>query len=109
MKGGINIVDIQYKFKALKASWIPKILSLNHKLKDFFESFSRRNNFDVTYLLNTADSLLNEREKLHYTIPNFYREIMTYFNESKEKSKTQNIWRNMNFFYLLLKISLYVL
>ena len=34
---------------------------------------------------------------LHYTLPNFYREIMTYFNESKAKSKTQNVWRNMNF------------
>ena len=34
---------------------------------------------------------------LHYTIPNFYREITTYFNESMAKSKTQNIQRNMKF------------
>ena len=77
LKWGINIVDIQSKFKAFKASWIPRILSCNHKLKHFFESFCRRNNFDVNYLLDTAGLFLNERKMLHYTIPNFYREIMT--------------------------------
>ena len=78
LKGRINIVNIQSKFKKIQN---PKILSCNHELKDFFESFCRRNNFDVNYLLNTTDSFLNEQEMLHYSIPNFYREIMTYFNE----------------------------
>ena len=97
LKGRINIVEIQSKFKVFKAPWIPKILSCNHELKDFFESFCRRNNFDVNYLLNTIDSFLNEQEMLHYSIPNFYREIMTYFNEYKAKSKTKNIWRDFAF------------
>ena len=73
LKGRINIVDIQSKFKVLKASWIPKILSCNHELKASVEE--------------TTDSFLNEQEMLHYSIPNFYREIMTYFNEYKANLK----------------------
>ena len=72
----MHIVDLESKFKALKASWIPKILSCNHRLKDFLESFCQRNGYDLNYLLKTNDSFLNEDEMLPKHIPYFYREIL---------------------------------
>lgn len=103
LKGGIHIVDLKSKFKALKASWIPKIISCNHKLKDFFQSFCQRNQYDIYYLLKTNDSFLSESGMLHKYIPYFYREIITYFNEAKGNSTTlqfsQNIWKNKRFTY----------
>ena len=104
LDGGLHVVDLESKFKALKASWVPKIVSCNHRLKDFLAGFCKRNNVDLIYLLNTNCSFLKENVLLHKYVPYFYREVITYFNECKDtKCKknifSQNIWRNCLFSY----------
>ena len=42
-RGGINLVDIETKFKALKASWIPRLLKNTGNLCMLFNSILRNN------------------------------------------------------------------
>ena len=64
LNGGLEIPDIESKIKALKVSWIPKILNKENKL------------FDVPQ--KTGSDILSR-------IPKFYQDIFIYFNMCKTK------------------------
>lgn len=44
-EGGIDLADIESKFTALKAMWIPRLLSTEHNIKHFFNSICKSTKF----------------------------------------------------------------
>lgn len=56
-EGGIGLVDIESKFTALKAMWIPRLLSTELNSKHFFNSFCKSTKIDIKYLINTNETV----------------------------------------------------
>ena len=88
--GGIKIVDIESKIKALKASWTKKIYYCENSLKDFLNSFCMKHNVDFRYILHTNLTKLNEYSLVHH-FPTFYREIFMFFNACKSTVNLTNV------------------
>ena len=42
LDGGIGIIDLESKLQALKAMWIPRLLTTNHIVKEYLDSFCKR-------------------------------------------------------------------
>ena len=81
-QGGIGIIDIESKLKAIKASWIGKLIDCKCRLKYFLISLCGKIGVDFVYLTYT-----NETKLTNYTIvqnlPLFYQQIFVSFNECK--------------------------
>ena len=82
LEGGIGIVDIETKFKSLKAAWIPRFLKSNGNLRYFIDNLCSENNIDLNNVLKT-----NVRNIVNFSIVNnlpvFYKEVFCFFNECK--------------------------
>ena len=116
LNGGLEIPDIESKIKALKVSWIPKILNKENQLFDVLQMILRPLGIDINQLLK-----MNFRTKTGLDvlsrIPKFYQDIFIYFNVCKTIKPaiklnnielfSQIIWRNeyfkMNDQYLFYK------
>ena len=107
-EGGIGIVDIVTKLKAVKASWINRLLNTKCINRIFLDSFLNSNYMSIEYILKTTETDLKYLEIAHI-LPTFYREIFCSFNSCK-KLKTLNqfssneilhepIWNNKIFTY----------
>ena len=88
--GGIKIVDIESKIKALKASWTKKLNYCENSLKDFLNSFCAKHNVDFQYILHTNLTKIHDYG-LAQNFPAFYREIFMFFNMCKATSNLTNI------------------
>ena len=88
--GGIKIVDIESKIKALKASWTKKLYYCENSLKDFLNSFCAKHNVDIQYILHTNLTKIHDYG-LAQNFPAFYREIFMFFNMCKATSNLTNI------------------
>lgn len=40
-EGGIGLIDIELKSKALRAAWVPRLLETKHVINDFVNTFFR--------------------------------------------------------------------
>lgn len=70
-EGGIGLVDIESKFTALKAMWIPRLLSIEHNIKYFFNSFCKDTKIDIEYLMKTNETVAKDYGIIH-NFPVFY-------------------------------------
>ena len=106
-KGGIGIVDIESKFKALKAAWIPRIMFKKNTVNLFVSSFFMQQNVDCDFILKTNVTHFSEIKHLLQGIPQFYVEVLSAFNECKkitcnltfDQFLSQPIWNNKLFKY----------
>ena len=57
-QGGIGITDIESKFKAIKASWVKKLLTSKTKLKSVIESLCLKYGVDISYVTQTYETKL---------------------------------------------------
>ena len=106
--GGVGLVDIELKFKALKAAWSKILVNKDCVLNHIIDSYLSRFQIDINYILS-----LSETKSSNFTIiehlPVFYQEILCSFNECKQQineekiSKVsfaqQPIWNNNLFKY----------
>ena len=77
-KGGLRMTDLESMIKALKLAWIPRLLHTGHQnWKTVPEYFLRRYG-GLELLLNC-----NYNVKLIENLPNFYRDILSFFSELK--------------------------
>jgi hypothetical protein len=53
-EGGIGIMDFEMKIKAIKASWIPKLLVNRNSLGSLLNACLEKHNLDIHYLLNST-------------------------------------------------------
>ena len=93
-EGGIGVVDIYLKIKAIKASWIQRI-SNKGVINYYVTSFCKPYNVNINYLLKTTEKRC-EYFKIVPNLPIFYKEIFTCFNECKRSIDVENL-SNANF------------
>ena len=105
-EGGIGLVDLETKFKALKDACVTRLVRRNSNLNVVLNSFCADCNIDLNYVLKT-----NVRKYSDFNIvkslPTFYKEVFCSFNESKtilpfnrlndDLFLQQPIWNNLYF------------
>ena len=106
--GGIGIVDMESKLRALKATWIPRLVTSNHILKRYVGSFCKPLNIDIDYLIKTSETSIDDYGILK-KFPVFYEQVFSCFNlcqdnsnqtlNSTEKFLSQPIWSNRIFLF----------
>ena len=105
-QGGIGITDIESKFKAIKASWVKKLLTSKTKLTTFIESLCLKYGVDISYVTQTYEIKLCDYDILK-KLPTFYQQVFISFNECKrypnitamstETFLSQPLWNNRLF------------
>ena len=109
VEGGIDIVDIETKLKALKASWVNRLIDKNCINRIFVNELLKNNNLSIDFVLKATETDLKEFKMIH-VLPKFYQEIFTSFNFCKKKNKSfsqyssneilhEPIWNNSLFRY----------
>lgn len=100
--GGLGIIDVESKLKALKAAWLPRILKSKGVLYNILNGFCNKYNIDVMYVLQFSSNVDNLK------FPLFYKEILCSLNECKISRLDvmsnvdivrQPIWNNCNMRY----------
>ena len=101
-QGGIGIIDIESKLKAIKASWIGILIDCKCKLKYFLDSICGKIGVDFVYLTYTNETKLTNYTIVH-NLPLFHQQIFVSFNECKscqtdvistENFLSQPLWSN---------------
>lgn len=87
-EGGIGLVDIESKFTALKAMWIPRLLSTEHNIKHFFNSFCKATKIDIEYLMNTNETVAKDYGIIN-NFPEFYKQAFVCYNLCKDDTQTK--------------------
>ena len=54
-KGGIGLVDIETKMKALKATWVPRLLKRKGNCFKLVNELLKKNNIDIDYIIKTSE------------------------------------------------------
>ena len=54
LDGGIGKIDLESKLQALKAMWIPRLLTTNHIVKEYLDSFCERQKINIEFLIKTT-------------------------------------------------------
>ncbi len=94
LKGGINMIDIYCKEKAIKAGWI-KRLSKNGPNSNFVNMYLRKYGIDCDYLVKTTCTKFDiYKETLK--LPQFWAKVFAYANECKTL-KTNDILTDSDF------------
>ena len=89
-EGGIGVIDIESKFKAIKASWVNKLLICKTKLRIFVESLCEKHGVNIEYITQTNETRLCEYIIVK-NLPHFYQQIFVFFNESKKYTNIINM------------------
>ena len=79
---GIGIIDIESKLKAIKASWIGKLIDCKCRLKYFLDLLCGKVGVDFVYLTYTNETKLTNYTIVH-NLPLFYQQIVVSFYECK--------------------------
>ena len=85
-----GLIDIHAKFKAMKASWLPKILNDKGYVRNFLEKTLNLQNINFQYILKTNETNTSRYDFIRY-LPLFYKEIFIYFNECKKLTPLDNL------------------
>ena len=80
--GGLNIVDIFSKERALKASWVPKLLERNGKNRLFLDHVLEMQNLTFELMLKMNFRKIDQFCALS-KIPKFYANMFIAFNHCK--------------------------
>ena len=106
--GGINVVDIVTKLKALKSSGVSRLLKNKGQICMFLNSILRNNKCTLNYILKMNDTVAENFSFLK-NVPQFYKEVFTCFNECKklipidkmtvDSFFQQPLWNNKYFTY----------
>ena len=83
--GGIGIVDVETKLKALKACCVSRIIKPGSKILEFVNSFLNAYNVNVAYLLQTSETKLSDFDIIN-KLPRFYQEVFAFFNTCKKRT-----------------------
>lgn len=104
--GGIGVVDIESKFKALKAAWCRILIDKTCIINKIVDSYLRILNVDINYVLNVSETN-NSNFEIIVKLPIFYREVFCSFNDCKKtidinklsdiNFAKQPIWNNILF------------
>ena len=81
-EGGLNMVDLDCFFTALKAAWVPRILDHTGKWKGILDNYLNKINLDIGYVLNMNFKSIKDFPILK-NIPVFYQEVLISFNSVK--------------------------
>ena len=102
--GGIGLVDIETKLKALKASWVSRLYNDTGNIKDFLTDILCKHSMSFNYILKC-----NETKNIMSFLPTFYEQVFVCFNECKKLTPLHNlstcsffqqpIWMNRYFKY----------
>ena len=105
-KGGIGITDIDLKFKALKATWLVRLIKNNCVNREVIDEILKPYDVDFEYVIKMNTTDIKEFEKLK-KLPIFYKEVFISFNLCKRlisidkmNSKDilqETIWNNKYF------------
>ena len=108
IEGGIGIIDIETKLKALKASWVNRLVDKNSINRIFVNCLLKDNNLSIEYVLKASETDMNDFKMIH-VLPRFYQEIVSCFNFCKSKKPMHQyssneilhepIWNNTIFKY----------
>lgn len=82
--GGIGVVDIESKFKALKAVWCRILMDNTCIINRIVDSYLRVLNVDINYVLNVSETNISNF-KIISKLPIFYKEVFCSFNDCKKK------------------------
>ena len=63
--GGIGIIDVETKLKALKDCWVSRIIKPGSKILEFVNSFLNAFDVNVAYLLQTSETKLSDFDIVH--------------------------------------------
>ena len=86
-KGGINIVDIESKFLAAKASWVKRITNKSSITYDIFNDMSLKMNISVYDVIKATNAEICKILKM----PFFYQEVLSAFNICKKQKQPQSL------------------
>ena len=86
-KGGINIVDIESKFQAAKASWVKRITNKLSITYDILNDKSLKMNISVYDVIKATIAEICKILKM----PFFYQEVFSAFNICKKKKQPQSL------------------
>ena len=93
VQGGIGVVDIESKFKSLKASWVTRLVekNINSSWSKCFVSMLNATGFTLDYMLKTNLCDLKEYQEILQKMPSFYSEVICFFNECKYEQMCDNM------------------
>ena len=87
--------------------WIPRLLTTNHTMKEYIDSFCKKLKISIEYIIKTRETTAE-----HYGIlekfPNFYKQAFICYNLCKRNNKlddsnsaelflVQPLWSNTSF------------
>ena len=105
-EGGIGLVDIETKLKALKAAWVSRILNNNGLLCRYIQHVYTRNSVDINFLLKKTERNIKNFRMIE-KFPIFYKEVIVHFNNAK---KVKNIKKfKFNKVFITTNVEQYVL
>ena len=55
LDGGVGIIDMESKIQALKAMLIPRLLTTKHIVKEYLDSFCKRQKINIQYVIKTTE------------------------------------------------------
>ena len=90
VEGGIGIIDIETKLKALKSSWMNRLIDKNSINRIFVNCLLNDDNLSIEYALKASETDMNEFKMIH-VLPRFYQEIFSCFNFCKQRNQCINI------------------
>ena len=85
--GGIGMIDIFCKDKALKAGWIKRMAG-NNIIKNLVEMYLKKSNIDISYLLKSSTTNVKLLQD-YLNIPQFWAQVFAYVNECKTMVNTE--------------------
>lgn len=83
---GSGFTDIYSELKAIKATWIARLLTTNHSVKIYIDKVCKALNITKDYLMSTTE-ILAEHYSILKNFPELYKEDFTCFNLSRFQSK----------------------
>ena len=82
VNGGLNMISIDDHVKALRATWVTRLLSCNGKWKSILLHYLGKQHLDIRYVLS-----MSLKDKKYFpqieNIPDFYRDMFVYYNQIK--------------------------
>ena len=98
--GGIGLVDLETKLKALKASWVSKLFNDTGNINNFLTDILSKHSLSINYILKCNETNMS-------FLSTFYEQVFVSFNECKKLTPLhslstcsffqQPIWMNRYF------------
>ena len=90
INGGLNMIDIQSKLYALKATWIPKFLNNRNRIAKIVNMYLTSINLNMSLILRTTFRKTDSFDIIK-KLPMFYQQIFISLNECKTIKPINNL------------------